>query len=79
MRELKSANVDAVKIAYDDMSWATKQPIPMLRGTDTGFPDVVSGISSVMEPVLHVDAGLPPRAALQAATINAARMVNHGG
>lgn len=48
--------------------------IPIVAGTDTGFPGVVIGVSSLMEIVLHVEAGLPPQAAIQAATINAARM-----
>jgi imidazolonepropionase-like amidohydrolase len=50
--------------------------VPIVAGTDTGFPGVIAGVSSLMEPVLHVQAGLSPQAALQAATINAARMVN---
>ena len=48
--------------------------IPIVSGTDTGFAGVVLGVSSVMEIVLHVEAGLPAQAALQAATINAAKM-----
>ena len=49
--------------------------IPVVAGTDTGFPGVVLGVSSVMELVLHVEAGVPAQAALQAATLNAAKMV----
>jgi imidazolonepropionase-like amidohydrolase len=50
--------------------------VPVVTGTDTGFPGVVAGVSSLAEPVLHVEAGLSPQTTLQAATINAARMVN---
>lgn len=31
VRELKSANVDAVKVVYDDLSYVTDQPRPMLK------------------------------------------------
>ncbi len=31
VRELKSANVDAIKIVYDDMSWLTKRAMPALK------------------------------------------------
>jgi imidazolonepropionase-like amidohydrolase len=30
VRELKANGVDAVKLVYDDMSWLTKQPMPLL-------------------------------------------------
>jgi imidazolonepropionase-like amidohydrolase len=49
--------------------------IPVLAGTDTGVSGVLLGVSSQMELVLMVDAGLTPREALQAATINAARFL----
>ena len=47
--------------------------IPVLAGSDTGVPGVLLGISSHMELVLLVDAGLTPAEALAAATINPAR------
>lgn len=31
VRELKAANVDAIKVVYDDMSWLTKRPLPALK------------------------------------------------
>jgi imidazolonepropionase-like amidohydrolase len=49
--------------------------VPIVTGTDTGFPGVVLGVSSLMEVVLHVEAGLTPQAAIQSATFNASRMV----
>jgi imidazolonepropionase-like amidohydrolase len=49
--------------------------IPVLAGTDTGVPGVLLGISSQMELVLLVDAGLTPAEALAAATINPARAI----
>jgi imidazolonepropionase-like amidohydrolase len=52
--------------------------IPVLAGTDTGVPGVLLGISSQMELVLLVDAGLTPAQALAAATINPARAIGRG-
>lgn len=49
--------------------------IPVVTGTDTGLLGVILGVSTHLELLLHVEAGLPPMAVLQAATINAARMV----
>jgi imidazolonepropionase-like amidohydrolase len=49
--------------------------IPIAIGTDTGFPGVILGVSSLMEVVLHVEAGLTPQAALRAATSTAAAMI----
>jgi len=49
--------------------------VPVVMGTDSGFFGVVMGVSSQIELALMVEAGLTPAAALQAATINAARML----
>lgn len=38
VRELKAAKVNAVKLVYDDMSWLSKRPMPMLK------PDVMAAI-----------------------------------
>jgi imidazolonepropionase-like amidohydrolase len=51
--------------------------IPIVMGTDTGFFGVMMGAASHLELSLMVEAGLTPRAALDAATINAARMLGH--
>lgn len=53
--------------------------IPVVIGTDTGIPGVLPGIATQLEIVLHVEAGLTPMAALEAATGNAARMLRHQG
>jgi imidazolonepropionase-like amidohydrolase len=49
--------------------------VPIVLGTDTGFEGILIGVSTHIELELLVDAGLAPAAALQTATINAARMV----
>ncbi|MEW6207483.1 MAG: amidohydrolase family protein [Acidobacteriota bacterium] len=49
--------------------------VPIVTGTDTGFPGVLLGVSSQIEMKLHVEAGLKPQAVILAATINAARMI----
>jgi imidazolonepropionase-like amidohydrolase len=53
--------------------------IPVVTGTDTGILGVVLGPASLLELLLHVEAGLKPDQVLQAATINAARMVGRDG
>jgi imidazolonepropionase-like amidohydrolase len=47
--------------------------IPVLAGTDTGVTGVLLGVSSQMELMLLVEAGLMPADALRAATLNPAR------
>ena len=47
----------------------------VVAGTDTSVAGVLMGISSQMELVLLVEAGLTPAETLRAATINAARML----
>lgn len=47
----------------------------VVAGTDTNVSGVLMGISSQMELVLLVEAGLTPAETLRAATINAARML----
>ena len=47
----------------------------VVAGTDTRVAGVLIGISSQMELVLLVEAGLTPAETLRAATINAARML----
>ena len=49
--------------------------ILVLSGTDTSVPGVLIGVSSQMELILLVEAGLTPTEALRAATINAAKML----
>jgi imidazolonepropionase-like amidohydrolase len=52
--------------------------IPILAGTDAPEPFVTPGFSLHQELELLVASGLSPAAALQAATINNARIVNQG-
>ena len=56
--------------------------VPILAGTDAPMPEVYPGLSLHDELALLVQAGLPPRAALRAATIAAAgaldRAADHG-
>jgi imidazolonepropionase-like amidohydrolase len=49
--------------------------IPVLSGTDTSVFGVLLGVSSQMELMLMVEAGLKPSEVLRTATINAARML----
>ncbi len=53
--------------------------VPIVSGTDTSVPGVVLGVSSQIELLLHVEAGLSPAAALAAATLVAARMIGRDG
>jgi len=63
----------------DSLRWNLKAVqaagIPIVTGTDTGVPGVLLGISSLMELVLHVEAGLTPRETLRAATYEAQHMM----
>jgi imidazolonepropionase-like amidohydrolase len=63
-------------VLHQNLKQVFSAGVPIVAGTDSGFPGVVSGPSSLMEPVLHVQAGLSPKDALQAASINAAKMLN---
>jgi imidazolonepropionase-like amidohydrolase len=64
--------------ARDNVRRAFAAGIPVLAGTDTGVTGVLLGISSLMELVLLVDAGLMTGEALAAATINPARAIGRG-
>lgn len=52
--------------------------VPLLAGTDTPCPYVPPGFSLHQELELLVEVGLPPAAALQAATIQGARVLKQG-
>jgi imidazolonepropionase-like amidohydrolase len=52
--------------------------IPLVMGTDAGYPLVFQGPSLHHELQLWVQAGIPPAVALQAATANAARLLRAG-
>ena len=49
--------------------------IPVLAGTDSGVTGVLLGVSSQMELVLLVEAGLTPAAALRSATLTPAKVL----
>jgi imidazolonepropionase-like amidohydrolase len=49
--------------------------VPVVMGSDTGFFGVFLGAASQVEMELMVEAGLTPPQAIDAATINAARMI----
>jgi imidazolonepropionase-like amidohydrolase len=69
---------DNLRHAQDNARRAVTAGIPVLAGTDTGVTGVLLGISSQMELVLLVDAGLTTAEALAAATINPARAIGRG-
>ncbi len=62
-------------IARENLKRVFESGIAVVTGTDTGIPGVLLGLSSHSELILHVEAGLTPREALRAATIDAARMM----
>jgi imidazolonepropionase-like amidohydrolase len=64
-RNLQHARANARRIS--------EAGIPVLAGTDTGVTGVLLGVSSQMELILLVEAGLTPAEALRAATMNPAR------
>ena len=69
---------DNLRHAMANVRRAVDAGIPVLAGTDTGMPGVLRGVSSQMELVLLVDAGLTTAEALAAATINPARAIGRG-
>jgi imidazolonepropionase-like amidohydrolase len=62
-------------VARANLQRVFESGIPVVTGSDTGILGVVLGPASLLELVLHVEAGLQPGETLQAATINAARMM----
>ena len=67
-----------LRYAKNNVRRALNAGIPVLAGSDTGVPGVLLGISSQMELVLLVDAGLTTAEALATATINPARAIGRG-
>jgi imidazolonepropionase-like amidohydrolase len=64
-----------LRYAKGNVRRALDAGLPVLAGTDTGVPGVLLGISSQMELVLLVEAGLTTAEALAAATITPARAI----
>ena len=54
---------------------AFKAGIPIVMGSDTGFPGMLLGVATQIELELMVESGLTPLQTIQTATINAARMI----
>ncbi len=69
-------------IAEDNLKRAYALKVPLVTGSDAGNFLVIHGPTVQHELQLWVQAGIPPAAALQAATLNAARLLradNHTG
>jgi len=57
---------------------AWRAGVPLVTGSDAGYPLVFHGAALHRELQLWVEAGVPPAVALQAATANAARLLGAG-
>jgi imidazolonepropionase-like amidohydrolase len=62
-------------IAADNLRRAFNAGVPLVTGSDAGNPLVFHGPTVQQELELWVAAGIPPAVALQAATLNAARVL----
>ncbi len=63
-------------IAADNLKRAHAHAVPLVTGSDAGNLLVIHGPTVQHELQLWVQAGIPPAVALQAATFNAARLLN---
>jgi ABC-type transport system involved in cytochrome c biogenesis permease component len=64
--------------AKQNLSKAYRRGAMLVAGTDSGYPMAIHGASVHRELQLWVQAGIPPAAALQGATYNAARLLGAG-
>jgi imidazolonepropionase-like amidohydrolase len=64
-----------LSVQKDNVRKVLDAGVPIVLGTDTGFQGVLIGVATQIELELLVEAGLTPMQALNAATINAARMI----
>ena len=69
----------ALAIARDNLVRAWRAGVPLVTGSDAGNMLVFHGPTVHRELQLWVDAGIPPAAALQAATYNAAKLLRADG
>jgi len=69
---------DAYMQAKDNLLLAWKAGVPLAMGTDAGNPMVFPGPSLHHELKLWVEAGIPAEVALDAATLQAARLLGAG-
>ena len=65
----------AIKVAKENLTRAWKAGVPLVTGSDAGNMLVFHGPTVHRELQLWVEAGIPPAAALQAATWNAAKLL----
>jgi len=72
----RAAGIDgAIRIAQDNLRRAWKAGVPLVTGSDAGNMLVFHGPTVHRELQLWVEAGIPPAVALQAATLNAAKLL----
>jgi imidazolonepropionase-like amidohydrolase len=65
-------------VARENLRRAYEAGVTLVTGSDAGNPLVFHGPTIQRELQLWVDAGIPPAAALRAATWNAARLLRAG-
>jgi imidazolonepropionase-like amidohydrolase/ABC-type multidrug transport system permease subunit len=78
-REQLKMLVGDVPIARDNLLCAWRAGVMLVTGSAAGSPLVLHGPTVQREMELWVEAGVPPRVALEAATTNAARLLGAGG
>jgi hypothetical protein len=77
-RETLRAHLVPLDLAKQNLAAAYRAGVTLVAGTDAGSPLVVHGPGVHRELQLWVEAGIPPAAALQGATYNAARLLRAG-
>src|SRR5260370_27585856 len=75
MRKSMAQYPTDMAIAVDNLKRAQAHGVLLVTGSDAGNPLVVHGPTVQHEMELWVRAGIPPAVALQAATLNAARLL----
>jgi imidazolonepropionase-like amidohydrolase/ABC-type multidrug transport system permease subunit len=65
-------------VTRQNLAAAFRAGVMLVTGTDSGNPQLIHGPAIHRELQLWVEAGVPPAAALQAATYNAARLLRAG-
>jgi imidazolonepropionase-like amidohydrolase/ABC-type polysaccharide/polyol phosphate export permease len=74
-KEISKSSID-MQIAIDNLKRAHAHGVPLVTGTDAGNLLVIHGPTVQQELELWMQAGISPAEALQAATNNAARLLN---
>jgi imidazolonepropionase-like amidohydrolase len=75
MRKAMGQYPTEMAIAVDNLKRAHAHGVPLVTGSDAGNPLIIHGPTVQHELQLWVQAGIPPAVALQAATLNAARLL----